>query len=560
MTRSELVKADNIILRYAQAFRRSPSQALTQASQGLRSRYGILRERVVINSFNHFMRRRFSPITQVQSGKILFGTCLAGNPARGHWTGPLEAMLARYLLSERGIEPNFLFLDDDPIRHNVYRGFGFEKRHFHVHKDFAGRELSDNDRALVESLNFNDVNAIYSQSAHGIPLGRLAVSSTRRALAVSRLERASEIRELQSRFEQGLRLVSLGEEVISNFKPDYILTNHSSYIEYGGVIFHLGIRDKIPTSSWQIFDPQRFSVHNFYPDERMDNVFGPSSRSWDRLKLHLEHDKAVAEADAYLQRRFDGQIGFLPRQPKIGTANQSKQPELAKFDNRLPTVAVFTHLPWEVGAFYSNAYLCHRDWLEATATAAINNPNVNWIFRIHPSEAVKGSKESTFELLKELIPADSPNIRIIEPTNPVSSYSLLEHISVAVTIRGTLALELPCLGIPVVCTGAGVHTLGSFAKVSLTPAHYESQLASIHQLKKLEPAEIREAKLVAYAYFINAPIRIHCLKNMIKLGSFLALTQESLRDDAGVQCIADIILSKSQVKDLHSPLNARESE
>jgi hypothetical protein len=183
------------------------------------------------------------------------------------------------------------------------------------------------------------------------------------------------------------------------------------------------------------------------------------------------------------------------------------------------------------------------DWIECTAQIALEVESVNWIFRIHPAEANYGSVEDTAALVRAIVPAGCRHIHVVDSATPVSSYSLVNRMKAGVTVRGTLAVELPCFGIPVICAGGGHTAVTDYNIFPQTIELYRQTLLGIENVKPLSKQQIDEALLFAYGFFIKKTIQFECVQNFVDLRQLRQLTLERILNDPGIALAADRIMT-----------------
>ena len=75
------------------------------------------------------------------------------------------------------------------------------------------------------------------------------------------------------------------------------------------------------------------------------------------------------------------------------------------------------------------------------------------------------------------------------------------------TIRGTVGLELPRLGVPVLTAGTSDYSGRGFTVDADTIEEYERNVRSIASLPRLSPEQMRTARLYAYGIFCVRPWR-----------------------------------------------------
>jgi hypothetical protein len=178
-----------------------------------------------------------------------------------------------------------------------------------------------------------------------------------------------------------------------------------------------------------------------------------------------------------------------------------------------PTWVLFTSSDDETAGDedYASPFASQREWIERTIEHARRNPQLDLVIRVHPNT---GSRRSTganrvqLEEMKRLAEALPPNVRMIEPDEDISSYSLMEICAVGLVWISTVGLELACKGKNVV-VAAGNYVAGtSFVHTVEDPADYEQMLDSLTGLAPgAASAEIKRLALrLAYGMFFRIPI------------------------------------------------------
>ncbi|HTE40701.1 MAG TPA: hypothetical protein VK629_07720, partial [Steroidobacteraceae bacterium] len=76
-----------------------------------------------------------------------------------------------------------------------------------------------------------------------------------------------------------------------------------------------------------------------------------------------------------------------------------------------------------------------------------------------------------------------------------------------VTVRGTIGMELPCFGIPVLTAGTGRYSHRGFTEDSATADEYLERLRTVDGIPRLQESRVRLAVLHAFAVFRGRPAR-----------------------------------------------------
>jgi hypothetical protein len=480
--------------------------------------------------FPRFRRAPSGPAT----GKIMYVTHMPrGNPVTG-----IELLTAKYFQIVQRLEPVFFFDRRDGINRSLYPAFGF--KNFVIGEELKVRERTpDEQRLLDDAAELNLADAI-NLSLRNVPIGRMALVSARRVLQVSRISTADEMQVFYEKLAEAVDRLIVAEAAIDLVQPDVIMLNHIAYVEFGGLIFHLALARGIPTFATQE-RRQGIKYRHFKLSERWEHYNGLTPEEWETLRHGPNAETYKAQAQVYLKERMGGKHAMLPGQPLIGTQHQTEGIDQIQFpDTEKPIIAVFPHLPWDAsGSHYDELFPSYRDWTEFTVKVAIESTDSNWIFRIHPSEATRGSLENTSAIIHQLLSNQNVgHIRVIEPEEPVSSYLIASHIRAGVTVRGSLCVELPCMGIPMICAGTGPTTIAGYNISPASIEEYRETLLNAARIQPLSDEQIEDAWSMAYGFFIYREVMLDCVADLTLLSEFRKLTPKRIVNDKGLQELA----------------------
>ena len=102
-----------------------------------------------------------------------------------------------------------------------------------------------------------------------------------------------------------------------------------------------------------------------------------------------------------------------------------------------------------------------------------------------------------------------PNyVKIIPADTDINTYSLFEIIDFGLTVRGTVGLELPCFGIPVITAGTGRYSGNGFTVDPKNVKEYRSILTDLHFHAPLTDGEINLARRYAFGSFFLRPKKV----------------------------------------------------
>lgn len=119
-------------------------------------------------------------------------------------------------------------------------------------------------------------------------------------------------------------------------------------------------------------------------------------------------------------------------------------------------------------------------WLQALADRVGTRDDLYLVVRIHPREGVKKRAGVSQHLrrLRDAFDTPLPNVRIVWPDEPVSSYDLAEAADVALFSWSTIGSELARLGVPALASTHGISPFpqDDFLEWGATPAEYFTKL------------------------------------------------------------------------------------
>lgn len=176
------------------------------------------------------------------------------------------------------------------------------------------------------------------------------------------------------------------------------------------------------------------------------------------------------------------------------------------------TVVVYSHILWDANLFYGDDLFDDNEhWFIETLKAACANERVNWVVKLHPAikwkmewDGAKGELDEEIAI-RQKIGRLPPHVKLLYPNTDINTYSLLSLTDVGVTIRGTIGIELSCLGVPVITAGSGRYSGLGFTHDPRTRADYLALLSRVQELPKLDAAQHDLARKYAYTLFCLRP-------------------------------------------------------
>jgi hypothetical protein len=230
-----------------------------------------------------------------------------------------------------------------------------------------------------------------------------------------------------------------------------------------------------------------------------------------------------AEIAAYLKSRWRGDrdwIGFHEKPDEDAAALVRS----LGLDPDKPIIGMLSNVVWDAQLHYpANAFPSLIDWAVFTIDHFARRPDLQLLLRIHPAE-VRGtapSRQPLAEALARRYPKLPPNVFVIGPESPVSTYAAMELCD-SVLIYGTkMGVELTAVGIPVVAAGeAWIKNKGLTLDAS-SPEDYAAILERLPLGRRLAPEVVERALKYAYHFFFR---RMMPLKFFARTSSSLFFT------------------------------------
>ncbi len=153
----------------------------------------------------------------------------------------------------------------------------------------------------------------------------------------------------------------------------------------------------------------------------------------------------------------------------------------------------------------------YYDWFYQTLQFAKKHPEVNWIFKQHPSIKFYPITDVNFD---ELFVGVPPNIVYISPEKQIDTRSVISISECVITCLGSAGFEVPAMGgVPSIVAGDNFYFGLGFAREPRTKEQYYQILSGLADITPLTPEQHRRAQatyLYIYRYarapFSGAPV------------------------------------------------------
>jgi hypothetical protein len=400
----------------------------------------------------------------------------------------------------------------------------------------------------------------------GAEVGRPAASRAMKWTKQGRLD-LDEVRDtLVFALTDSLWFADAAERLVADLRPAKLLAYEAYSYTPSAQFFDAALRRGIDTILW-MRSPLEYTLlfRRYDYEQRHDHFFSLTDETWDEVReasWSPEHGRALVERlrGMYLQGHW-----FMRKDVLRDKRTKSRDEVVAELglDPSKRTAVIYSHVLYDATFWFGTSlFPDYGTWLVETIRRARENPRVNWIVKMHPENVTKslvrpGGYELTaleeYRLLRQHFPELPAHVALMLPDNDANPLSLFDATDWGLTVRGTIGLELPCFGTPVLTAGTGGYSGRGFTLDSATVAEYLSALDGIHEIPPLDAETTALAQRFAHAVFFRKPIPIQSFRWEVVFGKESPLafwlnvrSLEELRAAPDLRRFADWALASSR--------------
>jgi hypothetical protein len=175
--------------------------------------------------------------------------------------------------------------------------------------------------------------------------------------------------------------------------------------------------------------------------------------SWEAARNTPMTPGEVEAIDTYLNDRRRGG-GSLDNFWRKGVEDLDRIRRELRLRPGQPLVVMFCNILWDSAVIGMDiAFPSMGAWVVEGIRWAEAHPEVDLVVRIHPAEVLlrnHPTREGMADHIAIHSPVLPPNVRVIEASDPTSSYVLMDIASIGLVYTSTVGLELAAQGVPVV--------------------------------------------------------------------------------------------------------------
>ena len=361
-----------------------------------------------------------------------------------------------------------------------------------------------------------DVSSLADLEVDGFRTGRNVLSRVVRRFRVGRINSANpaHMEELHQILAESLAVAKISRDLLQSLRPSLAIFLEKGYTP-AGEVYDACLLDGVDTIQW-LGAPQadRLLFKRYSLPTRADHPFALGVDTWTKLQSaswSLEQEQMVAEKIASHYKS-----GAWYNRQQLQTGKRLMPPEevrkLLGVKPERKIAVIFAHILYDATFFYGNSlYPDYEQWLVETVRAAIKNPHLDWIIKVHPVNVWRSRMDGMpmeqieASVLREEFGELPSHVKLLSADTEINTYSLYQAINYGLTVRGTVGMELPCFGVPVITAGSGRYSEHGFTIDPATREAYCAVLAHLHDVPPLDAAGIRMARQYAYGAFFLRP-------------------------------------------------------
>ncbi len=350
---------------------------------------------------------------------------------------------------------------------------------------------------------------------------------------------------IASHIESAMIGVSVATKIFSDWKPDIVFSNMSTYSTYEPY-FRVAEKNHrkynmITTSEFHYYK----KIFNWYELNKSERFFRwVQSRNSEKLSRTEEH-----ELNSFLAKRKSGESDVFVEFDYFGEENNREK--LLQINKNKKNFFLFSSIYWDVGLNELNTiYDGMIEWVLDSIEALKDQKNSHLFIKTHPGEYYTTSKslKTVQEFIKNKYPQLPDNVTIISPEMKIKPYELFESIDIGLVYNGTIGIEMLQHNIPVINSGVAPYMMLDSVTSPKSISGYHALLKGEEKINQVNQKEIQ---LFSYFYFIKTLIPWTLTKkardNNFKKYSFDTLDDIMPGNDRYLDHICDCIFNNEDV-------------
>lgn len=254
------------------------------------------------------------------------------------------------------------------------------------------------------------------------------------------------LNEKKLAFTQSAQIsAQIGQSIIS-MKPTRVIMSHGIYCTWGPAR-ELFNEAGIPVVTYGKGKKKHTQKFNW---DTSSDWWGVEAE-WERVKDIELTASEKNKIDSYLESRKNHSKDTLVY--NFGSEEVAEETRRRfNLDPGKPTFTLFTNVLWDAASAQREIVFSNPiEWTIETINWFAAHPDRQLIVKIHPAEAVIGTRQPFASIIRKTFPQLPSNVRMIEPSEVVNSWSILRVTDLGLVHTSTVGMELPLEGVPVAC-------------------------------------------------------------------------------------------------------------
>ena len=321
--------------------------------------------------------------------------------------------------------------------------------------------------------------------------------------------------QIKEIIKNSIDYVEIGKKICREKRFDLCILNEPNY-EINSALTDTFISNNIDVV--QYLQPSKDDALTLRRLNRLTRREHPSSLSKQNFNFLINRNwsnKHELDLKKEFNSRYDG-THYLQARNQY-SSNQDDYNTTKKLlgiskNSKKKIACIFSPVLWDANLFYGeDLFDDFGDWLKQTLIAAKENKNVIWLVKLHPANLWKmqrdgnKGKSADYKIINKLFSEIPTNIKILSPDTMINNLNLFKVIDYGITVRGTVGIELPCFGVPLLTAGTGRYSNFGFTIDSSTKKEYLDKLSNIQKIPLMNTNQIKLAKWYAYGALILRP-------------------------------------------------------
>lgn len=430
----------------------------------------------------------------------------------------IEALIAA-TMRLYGCKSVVLLAEKNGVYEAIYRA-AIPDVEFIYFQDYLVRYPEDLARAEADELlkaSGSDIETLINLEQDGVRIGRNVLSMIVRALRIGKLDiqNPGHREKIAAGIAFSLRASKAAKCIVAEIGPNHAVFNERGYTP-AGEMFDACLTAGVDVVQWFGAPRSDSLMYKRYDlSNRAEHPIAISDNAWHALLDKPMSEAKVANATRTIESVYQVDASYNRQQLQVGKAlmDADSVRSILQLDPTKKTAVVFAHILYDATFFYGTSlFPDYETWLIETVRHAIANPNLNWVIKVHPVNIWRSRMDGTqMEQLEEIclnreFGVLPDHIHIMPATTKINTFSLFPVIDYGLTVRGTIGMELPCFGIPVITAGTGRYSERGFTIDPKTRQEYAETLTNLHQIQPLQFRAMRLAQLHYNAAIFARPI------------------------------------------------------